>query len=78
MDMRALVGRNTLFYRQERGLTQEQLAARSGLTQHYISGLEKGARNPTVLTLVELANALGVWPEDLIANPRRKERRVKP
>jgi transcriptional regulator with XRE-family HTH domain len=60
MDMRKLVGRNVKRVRQEKGLTQEQLAERSGFSQQYISGLEQGRRNPTIVTLYELALALGV------------------
>jgi transcriptional regulator with XRE-family HTH domain len=60
MDMRRLVGRNVRRIRLEKGLTQEQFAERSGFTQQYISDLEQGKRNPTVVTLFELAQALGV------------------
>jgi transcriptional regulator with XRE-family HTH domain len=60
MDMRKLVGRNVKRIRQEKGLTQEQLAEVSGFSQQYISGLEQGRRNPTVVTVYELAMALGV------------------
>ena len=60
MDMRKLVGRNAARIRKERGLTQEQLAERSGLSQQYLSGLEQGRRNPTIVTLYEIAEALGV------------------
>jgi len=60
MDMRKLVGRNVGRIRREKGLTQEQLAEISGFSQQYISGLEQGRRNPTVVTLYELATALGV------------------
>ena len=42
MDMRKLVGENTARIRKERGLTQEALAEKSGLSQQYISGLENG------------------------------------
>lgn len=66
MDMRKLVGRNAARIRREKGLTQEQLAERSGLSQQYISGLERGGRNPTVVTLYELAVALGARPVDLL------------
>lgn len=66
MDMRKLVGANCSRIRKERGWTQEELAERSGLSQQYISGLERGRRNPTILTLFELAQALGVNPADLI------------
>ena len=66
MDMRKLVGRNTARIRKERGLTQEQLAERSGLSQQYLSGLERGRRNPTIVTLFEIAAALGVSHVDLV------------
>jgi transcriptional regulator with XRE-family HTH domain len=57
-DMRALVGTNLQRLRNRRKLTQDQLAAQTGLTQAYISGLERGGRNPTVITLHNLAAAL--------------------
>jgi transcriptional regulator with XRE-family HTH domain len=66
MDMRKLVGRNVKRIRQERGLTQEQLAELSGFSQQYISGLEQGQRNPTIVSLYELATALGVSHMELV------------
>lgn len=66
MDMRKLVGRNAAPIRKERGLTQEQLAELSGLSQQYLSGLERGRRNPTIVTVNELAVALGVSHLDLL------------
>ena len=60
MDMRKLVGRNVRRIRVRNGLTQEQFAEISGFSQQYISGLELGRRNPTIVTLYELASALGV------------------
>ena len=66
MDMRKLVGANALRLRQAAGLTQEQLAERSGFSQQYISKLEQGRRNPTVVTLHELASALGVSHVELV------------
>ena len=71
MDMRKLVGRNLRRIRQLKGLTQEQLAERSGFSQQYLSGLERGERNPTVVTLYELAQTLGVSHLDLV-KPDRK------
>jgi transcriptional regulator with XRE-family HTH domain len=70
MDMRRLVGQNVRRIRQKKGLTQEQFADVSGFAQQYISGLEQGHRNPTVVTLYELATALGVTPIELLT-PRR-------
>jgi transcriptional regulator with XRE-family HTH domain len=60
MDMRKLVGRNVKRARERKGITQERLAELSGFSQQYISGLEQGRRNPTVVTVYELARALGV------------------
>lgn len=66
MDMRKLVGRNVRRIRLRKGLTQEQFAEISGFSQQYISGLEQGRRNPTVVTLYELASALGVSHMELV------------
>lgn len=66
MDMRKLVGRNFARIRREKGLTQEEIETRSGFSQQYLSGLERGNRNPTVITLYELSQALGVSHVDLV------------
>jgi transcriptional regulator with XRE-family HTH domain len=66
MDMRKLVGKNVRRLRTSRGMTQEQFADRSGFSQQYISDLERGRRNPTVVTLFELAQALDATPIQLI------------
>ena len=67
MDMRKLVGRNVSRLRREKGLTQEEVAELSGFSQQYLSSLERGRRNPTVITLYELALALGVSHVELVA-----------
>ena len=66
MDMKRLVGKNFARLRQERGLTQEQVEERSGFSQQYLSGLERGHRNPTVVTLYELAQALETTPVEFL------------
>lgn len=66
MDMRRLLGRNVRKHRVEARLTQEQLSERSGFSQQYISDMERGFRNPTVVSLYELAQALGTTPVALI------------
>jgi len=66
MDMRKLVGRNVRRLRQQAGMTQEELSAKSGFGQQYISDLERGRRNPTILSLYEIALALGSTPTALI------------
>jgi transcriptional regulator with XRE-family HTH domain len=74
MDMRRLVGQNVRRIREKKGLTQEQFAEISGFSQQYISGLEQGRRNPTVITLHELATALGASHVDLITPPKGRQR----
>ncbi|TPJ42891.1 helix-turn-helix transcriptional regulator [Mesorhizobium sp. B2-7-1] len=66
MDMRQLVGKNFARIRREKGLTQEEVESRSGFSQQYLSSLERGRRNPTVITLYELAQALGVSHLELV------------
>lgn len=66
MDMRKLVGRNVRAVRQAKGMTQEQLAEQSGFSQQYISDRERGRRNPTIVSLYELAQALGSTPVELL------------
>jgi transcriptional regulator with XRE-family HTH domain len=66
MDIRRRVGLNVKRIRRELDCSQEELAFRSGLHRTYISGIERGARNPTVLVLKRLADALGVPPAKLL------------
>ncbi|MDB5694062.1 MAG: family transcriptional regulator [Alphaproteobacteria bacterium] len=67
--MREIVGRNFARLRRERGLTQEQVAERSGFSQQYISGLERGRRNPTIVSLYELSEVVGASAADMLAVP---------
>ncbi len=67
MDVRLQVGLNFKKLRVARGLTQEEAAELTGVSQQYLSGLERGRRNPTVLTLHELSRPLGGEPIDLLS-----------
>lgn len=66
MDVRLQVGLNFKRLRLARGLTQEEASELTGVSQQYLSGLERGRRNPTVLTLHELSRPLGGEPIDLL------------
>jgi transcriptional regulator with XRE-family HTH domain len=57
---------NLARHRQERGLSQEELAARADIHRTQISLIEGGKRMPRLDTLVKLAGALGVEPGDLL------------
>jgi transcriptional regulator with XRE-family HTH domain len=58
--MRKTVGLNVRKARLRQGLSQGEIAERSGFSQQYLSELENGKRNPTVITLFEIAAAMGV------------------
>ena len=72
MTVHKLIGRNLVRLRRERGLTQEDVAKLSGFSQQYLSGLERGERNPTVGTLTELAAALSITFWDIVAHNGEK------
>ena len=61
----ATLGSNLRKYRLERGLTQEDLAAKTGLNSVYISYLESGKRGATTHSLKKIAKALDVSMEEL-------------
>jgi transcriptional regulator with XRE-family HTH domain len=59
-------GWNVRRWREEKGLTQESLAERANLDPTYISGIERGIRNPSVLSVIRIAKALGVTASKLL------------
>jgi len=53
--------------RERLGLSQEDLASRSGLDRTYVSGIERGVRNPTLKILIRLATALELNLSELVS-----------
>lgn len=70
-----MVGKNVSRIRKKKGWTQERFADISGFSQQYVSSLEQGHRNPTVVTLYELATALGVSHLDLL-RPAKNQKTI--
>lgn len=58
--------------REAQGWSQENLAEAANLHRTYISGIESGARNPTLTVIVRLAAALGVTPAELLMQEKKK------
>lgn len=61
--------------RKDRGLSQEDLARASGLHPTYLSGIERGVRNPTWRSLGRVCEALGVRVAELAERAERTDRR---
>jgi transcriptional regulator with XRE-family HTH domain len=78
MDVRVQVGLNVRRFRHKAGLSQEELAHRAALDRTYISGVERGVRNPTVLVLQDIAAVLAVTPADLLAEADTSASAIKP
>ena len=47
-----------------KGISQMELSLRSNLSQSFIANIEKGKKQPSVLTLIKIADALEVNPQD--------------
>ncbi len=76
MDVRKRVGLNLRRFRAELGVSQEQLAFDCGLHRTYISGVERGVRNPTVLAVEKIAKALKIHSSRLLDElPKRRAAR---
>ena len=70
MDIRERVGLNLQRLRREKQMSQEELSDRSGVHQTYLSGVERGKRNPTVGVLEKIARALDADVADIVAKRR--------
>ncbi|MEB1978854.1 helix-turn-helix transcriptional regulator [Xanthomonas campestris pv. campestris] len=71
MDLAANFGAAVRRQRELLRLSQEDLADRSGLDRTYISGVERGVRNPTLQVMQKLADALGSDLDVLFATARQ-------
>ena len=69
MDIRKLFGINVKRFREAAGLSQAEIAARMGVDRAYISAIERGLQNATLLSIWEIAQALEVRPVALLEEP---------
>lgn len=73
MDIREVLARNLRIYRQERGLSQEELAHRADIDRTYISALERSVYAASIDVVDRLAVALNVEAADLLRRVLPKE-----
>ena len=62
MGLRSIVGKNVRRHRISAALTQEELAFRAGMDRTYLSDIERGRGNPSVIMLEALGGVLSVHP----------------
>lgn len=73
MEIRKRIGWNVKRLRAERDITQEDFATDSGFDRGYVSGVERGVRNPSILVLERIATALKVDVADLLDEAKAKD-----
>lgn len=71
MDITGFVGPAIRNLREQAGISQEELAGRAELDRTYVSGIERGRRNPSVKSLQRVADALDVGLEVLFIRARQ-------
>ena len=73
MEIQALVARNIRRLRVAKGISQDELALTAGIERSYVGHLERGIKNPTVVTLSKLADALECEVSEFFRSARRHE-----
>jgi len=66
VDVLGVFGRAIKSLRLEKGLTQEELAYECQLHRTYISGIEQGTRNVSLINIIKISKALKVTPSQLL------------
>ena len=66
MDIRQRLARNLRRFRDAKGWSQEKFAFEANIHRTYVSDIERGSRNPTIMVLEKLAAPLGVTPSELL------------
>lgn len=74
MDIRQTLGQNLARLRRERDLSQEAFADLAELHRTYISGIERGIRNPTITIVARIALALDVEIAELVRDNSKNTR----
>ena len=77
MATRRTNGKAVSAFRELTGLTQRELAERVGIDRAYLSNIERGAKNPALLTAARIAGVLGVELEAITYPKRTPEEEVR-
>jgi len=69
MDLKEVMANNLRRVRHEKNITQEELAARAGLSMRYVGAIERADVSPSVTVLGQIAEALAIEPGELLIRP---------
>ena len=72
MKPQQILGSNVRRLREAKGWSQEDLAEKANLHRTYVSGIERGVRNPSLTIVFKLAEGLGVEPGNLLSRKPTK------
>lgn len=78
MDTKTVIGRHARRLRESKGLTQDQIASKTGISYQFLSGLENGRENFSIDVLESLAKALGYSLSRLVADAFASEETALP
>ncbi len=67
------IGKNIKKIRMQKGLSQQQLAQKSGISQSFLSALENGKKSPTVDSLNKICRSLGISLAEFFSRERSQE-----
>lgn len=64
----AAIGKNIRKYRKQNGMTQDELAEKSGLSTNYIGGVERGEKTPSLESFISIVNSLSVGADLILCD----------
>jgi transcriptional regulator with XRE-family HTH domain len=77
-DLARLLGKRIYLFRKQNGLTQAALAEKAKISNEFMSGIERGAKLPSLPTLSRIARVLGVSLKDLFNFDRAGFQQIQP
>lgn len=68
MNLKKLIGARIKNIRLKKGMTQEQLSEKMGINPKYLSSIERGKENPTLNTIINLSQSLGINIDEIFTS----------
>ena len=68
MDLKEMIGSRIQEIRNKKGITQDQLSEKAGISSKYLSSIERGKENPTLNTILKLARSLEARPDEIFVH----------